>query len=259
MATAKSSGSGPAPRLAPWLDIAAIALWGGLFIKYWLTNQLFILIHPKYMGLTLAAAFAMLLLAGIKGWKLWRQRRSVNALAAQHLSLLPAGWGTTCLLVAGLVALLVQPQPFASQKAIQRGATDSAFTLTRVKPQSFRAQSNPESRSILDWVRTLTAYPEPDAYSGQKVKVQGFVIHPPNLPPDHLLISRFVITCCAADTYPVTLPVKLKDQPRTAYPPDQWFEVEGQMATETLENKRQVVVHLQSAKSIPAPKNPYEF
>jgi len=63
------------------------------------------------------------------------------------------------------------------------------------------------------------------------------VLHSPELPPEYLLLSRFVITCCAADAYPVGLPVKLTASCQV-YPPNTWLEVEGKMITENLGGKR---------------------
>lgn len=246
--------------LAPWLDVLAIAAWGFLLSKYWLTGKLYLLIHPNYMGLTVATAIAFLLLAGWRAIALLKRRsyRAPSTAAEQHITLLPNGWGSTLLLGAALLGLLIQPRAFASQTAIQRGAIDAPVTLTRVKPQAFRAASNTEDKSIIDWIRTLTVYPEPDAYLGQKAKVQGFVIHPPNLPNQYLLISRFIITCCAADVYPVGLPVKLP-KTRDHYKPDSWLEITGEMTTETLAGKRQLTLVAKSVKPIDEPKNPYDF
>jgi uncharacterized repeat protein (TIGR03943 family) len=130
--------------------------------------------------------------------------------------------------------------------------------MTRSQPQAFRSVTKAEDRSLIDWVRTLNVYPEPDAYAGQPVKVQGFVVHPPDLPSQYLLISRFVITCCAADAYPVGLPVKLKEK-REVYRPDTWLEIEGQMITETLKGKRQLTIEATSLKKISPPANPYFY
>ena len=124
---------------------------------------------------------------------------------------------------------------------------------TRAQPQAFRATIRPEERSLVDWVRTLNVYPEPDAYTGQKVKVQGFVIHPPDVGKEYLFLARFVLTCCAADAYPVGLPVKLQSN-HEQYPPDTWLEVEGQMMTETVAGKRQLTIAANSLKKFPNPK-----
>ena len=247
----------------PLLDILALAAWGILMLKYWLMGQLSLLIHPNYFGLVVATGIALLILAVMRISQLITQVRQQAAgrtpimPVGQHLSLFPPGWSTTLLLAAAILGLVVTPQVFASQTAIQRGVTESV-TMTRTQPQSFRSNSRPEARSLIDWVRTLAVYPEPDAYTDQRAKVQGFVVYPPNQPSQYLLISRFVITCCAADAYPVGLPVKLKGN-RDAYPLDSWQEVEGRMITETLDGKRQLVIEASSLKEIPKPANPYYY
>lgn len=252
---ARSSRS--APVIGAWIDVLAIASWGILFLNYWITDKLYLLIHPNYMWLTVAAGFVLLFLAGWRARAIVRSRRSRNASDLSHITLLPTGWSSSLLLATAIFGLLVSPRPFTSQTAIHRGVKEGP-TLTRVKPQAFRGSANTEDKSIIDWVRTLTVYPEPDAYTGQKAKVQGFVIHPSNLPDQYILISRFILTCCAADAYPVSLPVKLTGS-RSAYKPDVWLEVEGQMRTETLADKRQLVLQATALKPIEEPKNPYDY
>lgn len=244
-----------------WLDVLAIAAWGILFLKYWATGKLFLLIHPNYMWLTVVAGVALLLIALVKtGQLLQRQRRDPRVKQPpeqQHLTLFPPGWSSALLLVTAIAGLLITPRAFASDTAIQRGVKDT-LTLTRAKPQAFRASSDTADKSLIEWIRTLNVYPEPDAYTGQKARVQGFVVHSKELPDPYFLITRFVITCCAADVYPVSLPVKAPES-RTAYKPDSWFEVEGKMITETLAGRRQLTIAAQSIKPIPEPKNPYDY
>jgi uncharacterized repeat protein (TIGR03943 family) len=244
-------------NISAWIDVFAIAAWGILFLTYWLTNRLYLLIHPNYMGLTVVTGVALLGLAGWRGLLLIQRSRERPVSEGQHLTLLPKGWSSTLLLVTAILGLLITPRPFTSQTAVQRGIAETP-TLTRVKAQAFRASSNTEDKTIIDWIRTLTVYPEPDAYTGQKAKVQGFVVYPQNMPAQYLLISRFVITCCAADVYPVSLPVKLSGN-RDAYKPDTWLEVEGQMVTVELAGKRQLTIAANSLKPIAEPKNPYNY
>ncbi|NEP03206.1 MAG: TIGR03943 family protein [Symploca sp. SIO2E9] len=247
----------------PLLDILALAAWGILMLKYWLNGKLNLLIHPNYSILVIATGLALLMFAVWRALALWvelRQRalgKRVPTTVAQHTTLFPPGWSSALLLTAAIAGLLVTPKVFASQTAIKRGVTDLAIA-SRVQPQAFGSLNKPQERSLIEWVRTLYVYPEPDAYTGQSVKVQGFVVHPPNLPPQYLLISRFVITCCAADAYPVGLVVKL-DSHRQAYPPDTWLEIKGQMITETLDGKRQLAIAASSLEKITEPKNPYYY
>jgi uncharacterized repeat protein (TIGR03943 family) len=244
----------PWVNITDWLTVVAMAAWGVLLLQFWTSGKLGILIHPKYFGLTLSAGFFMLIIAIFQGLKLWRQPKGLRM---QHFSLLSPQWLSVILLVSALVGFIFPLKPFASQTAIQRGLQDTAV-VTRARPQAFRTESSPESRSLLEWVRTLDVYPEPDAYQGQKVSVDGFVVYPEKLSDRYLTLARFAITCCAADAYPVGLPVKL-NQSRKSYPVDQWFAVKGQMQTEMLEGKRQLVIVASSLKPIPEPKNPYSY
>ncbi|ARV59600.1 TIGR03943 family protein [Nostocales cyanobacterium HT-58-2] len=243
-------------KLQSWLDVVAITAWGILILKYWLTNKLNLLIHPDYFWLAIVGAIGLLMISLFKTLQLLQRRRELTP-SVPHLTLFPPGWGSALLLTTAILGLTITPRVFASQTALQRGVTD-LVGATRAQPQAFRASVRPEERTLVDWVRTLNVYPEPDAYTGQKAKVQGFVIHPPDLGKEYLFLARFVLTCCAADAYPVGLPIKLKEN-RDNYPPDTWLEIEGQMVTENLAKKRQLTIDATSLKKIPQPKNPYTY
>ena len=250
-------------KLMPWLDVAAILAWGILMLKYWLTGKLRLLIHPDYFWLVISGGFGLLVLGTLRAQSLLptlrrsKSSRIILPQTVQHITLFPPGWSSTLLLVTALLGFIITPRVFTSQTAIERGVADT-LSMTRSHPVAFRSAKPPQERSLIDWIRTLNVYPEPDTYSGQKVKVQGFVIHPKEMPEQYLMLARFVITCCAADAYPVGLPVKLTGN-RTAYAPDTWLEVEGEMITETLAGKRQLTIQANSLKPIPEPKNPYDY
>jgi uncharacterized repeat protein (TIGR03943 family) len=243
--------------LFPWLDALAITIWGILMLQYWLTGKLYLLIHPNFFGLVIFCGIALLMIGLLKMREVWRQRRRAVTANVQHLNLFPPGWGSALLLAVAILGLMVTPRVFASDTALQLGVTD-LLSSGRVQPQSFRPSIRPEERSLVDWARTLNVYPEPDSYIGQKAKVQGFVIHPPDIGEEYIFLARFVITCCAADAYPVGLPVKLPENQKR-YPPDTWLEVEGEMTTETLAGKRNLTIAANSIKEIPQPRNPYSY
>lgn len=244
-------------QLLPWLDVLAIAAWGILMLKYWITGKLYLLIHPDYFWLAILAGIALLIIAFFKGLQIWQHRRRPEIPNVMHISLFPPGWGSFLLLATAILGLTITPRVFASQTALDRGVTES-LVGTRSQPQAFRATMRPEERSLVDWIRTLNVYPEPDAYTGQKVKVQGFVIHPPNVGEKYIFLARFVLSCCAADAYPVGLPVEIASS-RQQYPPDTWLEIEGQMTTQSVTEKRQLTIKATSIKKIPQPKNPYSY
>lgn len=260
-------------NILPWLDVIALLAWGIILVKYFFSGQLKLLIHPNYFWLVLITGMILLVVTAYKAWQLWQQKQKPNLEAVgetslQHINLFPPGWASSMLLVTAILAISIGPAVLASQTAIQRGLSAS-LPLTRNQPESFRTSTLPEDRSIIDWVRTLNAYPEPDAYTGQKAKVSGFVVRLSDLPDNYFLICRFIITCCAVDAYPVGIPVKFEGSP-DLYPPDTWLEVEGKMITETLSidetqtgattaNKRQLVLAANSLKQIPTPADPYGY
>ncbi|MCW9679396.1 TIGR03943 family protein [Dolichospermum planctonicum UHCC 0167] len=245
-------------KFIPWLDVVAIAAWGILMLKYWLTGKLYLLIHPDYFWLAIVGGIGLLIIGFFKGLQLWKNRHQAPIANALHINLFPPGWGSFLLLTAAILGLMITPRAFASQTALDRGVTE-LIGASGIQPQAFRAQVRPEERSLVDWVRTLNVYPEPDAYTGQKVKVQGFVIHQPNVSQEYIFLARFILTCCAADAYPVGLPVQLPTSSRQQYPPDTWLEVEGQMTTQTITQKRQLTIKADSLKKIPQPQNPYSY
>ena len=243
--------------LLPWLDILAISAWGILILKYWSTGRLSLLIHPNYFTLVLVTGIILIIISIARIRQLWQQRHCKVRYSVQHITIFPPGWGSTLLLVTAVLGFVFTPQVFASDKAMKKGIND-LLGLSRIQPQSFRISVNPEERSLTDWIRTLNVYPEPDAYVGQKAKIQGFVIHPQDFGDDFFLLARFVLTCCAADAYPVGLPVKVLTS-RQEYKPDSWLEVQGIIGATTLLGKRQLIINASSLKKIPQPNNPYEY
>ncbi len=260
-------------RFLPGLDALAILAWGALLFRYSVSGQLKLLIHPNYFWLVFLTSVILLVLGGFKIWqwgKDWRNQGTETAVreTVQHITLLPPGWATGLLLMTAIAGFLITPTVLSSQVALQRGISAS-LPVTSLQPQAFRATIKPENRTLIDWIRTLNAYPEPDAYAGQKANVTGFVVHVNSLPDNYILLGRFIITCCAVDAYPVGLPVKL-DRDRSAYPPDSWLQITGEMLTETLPlerqtlqetatDQRQLVLAAQSIKVIPTPADPYAY
>ncbi len=236
------------------MDVLTLGLWSLALFRYWITGKLFLLLHPNYMWLANGAA---ILLMGMALFKLRQWWRPQSRPGADHATLLPSYISSIILTATAVVSLIYTPQAFTSDTAIQRGIADS-LTLTRSQPQRFVRQASPEERTIIDWIRTLNVYPEPDAYATDPVDVSGFVIHPQDWPDDYLMVSRFVLTCCAADAYPVGLPVRLEAS-RQSYPPDTWLSVQGRMTTDTIAGQRQLAIQPTQIEPIPEPRNPYQY
>ena len=242
-----------------WLDNLVMISWGCLLLKYALTGEYKLLIHPNYFWLMVVTSIFLLLISLVRTILL-RQNPNYAIDISQHLTLFPAKFSRSLLLLGAIAGLIISPNVLSSKTALQRGITEN-LPLTRSQPESFVTTTKPEERSIIDWVRTLNAYPEPDEYQGQPAKVTGFVLHLPELPENYFLISRFIVTCCAVDAYPIGIPVQLSGTSKI-YPSDIWLEITGTMATVNLpskdhQNQRKLVLVPSEIKEIPTPKDPY--
>ena len=258
--------------ILPSLDTLTFLAWGILLFKYWLTGQIRLLIHPNYIGLVVVTGIILFSIGLVKLFQVYKKRkqtfRNGGEQIVQHVTLFPVGWSTFFLLSTAILGLLIPPTVLGSEIALQRGIRES-LPLTQSQPERFRVNVNPEDRSLIDWVKTINAYPEPDEYEGEAVKVKGFVIKKENLPENYFLIAQFIITCCAIDAYPVAIPVKIEADQTQNYPPDTWLEIEGEMITETLDlaekfyqevpSERQLVINAKKLTEIPTPKNPYGY
>ena len=259
-----SSSNKSGNKLSEILKIGAVLSWGILLLKYALTGQYQLLIHPNYFYLMLASSILLLIIGIIKIKQLLTISIATNN--ESHLTIFPPGIGSSLLLVAAIAGFLIPPTVLTSSTALQRGITET-LPATRALPQTFVTQTQPEERSLIEWVRTLNAYPEPDAYTGQPAKITGFVIDLPELPDNYVLLSRFILTCCAVDAYPVFIPVELPSN-SDRYTADTWLEVTGKMTTQTLtipdrsqtpQEKRRLVLKADNIEQIPTPSNPYSY
>ncbi|MEC4986139.1 MAG: TIGR03943 family protein [Oscillatoria sp. PMC 1076.18] len=248
--------------LLPVLDILVLISWGILLLKFWLTSNLDLLMHPEYGWLAIAAGFLFLAIAILKGiqlnWRLRQQRWGYlhEMPMVTHVSLLPPVLTSAVLLLVAIIGLFTTPQVVNASKLIGTGISESLALNANVAP-SFLPATNPEDRTFIDWIASLNQNPEPDSYLGQKVKLKGLIVNETQLPADYLLLSSLVINCCISDLYPVALPIKLPENNRQIYSPNNWLEVEGIVIGSTVQGRRQLTVDAAEIREISRPDNPY--
>lgn len=91
--------------------------------------------------------------------------------------------------------------------------------------------------------------------NGRTVSLTGFVVHTGG----NTLLARLVISCCAADAFPVT--VRLRGGEAAHFASDAWIQVTGQVVpgTATMANSYTPDFTPASIAEVPAPKDPYEY
>jgi uncharacterized repeat protein (TIGR03943 family) len=110
----------------------------------------------------------------------------------------------------------------------------------------------------------------PEYYFNQRYKFQGFVYHPPGWAQNRMVLMRYVMVHCAADTVPVGLTVEMEGADK--YKNDTWLEIDGSVLTRRVpeadkvapvawyygyDEKPTLIPH--GVKTIQEPKDPYVY
>jgi uncharacterized repeat protein (TIGR03943 family) len=210
----------------------ALGLWGLVLLVSSLSGRLDLLLRGAFHPLV-----------GLSG-------AALIALAVQHLR----GSGQPqrprlAWVLSGAVALLVlliPPNPSFSDLASNRPAE-----LVEEPALSFVLP--PAQRSLTDWVRLLRSQPDPSLYSGDPVRISGFVLAQEG---DRPQLGRLLVRCCLADATPVGLPVRWPN----GYLPkaDTWLAIRGSMGVEQHNGESRSVVLPRQIRPIPRPARPLE-
>lgn len=117
--------------------------------------------------------------------------------------------------------------------------------------------------SLYDWVRILATETNVEKFSESQISLIGFVLPDQSKQQDsHFLISRYVITCCAVDAVPVSLPVvnrqsnsdkPLLDDPSTD---PNWYQIEGKFVYNEEDSRLEILVS--EFKIVEPPDDPYQ-
>ena len=89
------------------------------------------------------------------------------------------------------------------------------------------------------------------ARAGEPIALVGFVTKETSAPPDEILLTRYIVTCCVADA--TIAQVRVVGLPAGEYTNDEWLQVTGN----AYPVGREVLVAAQSATEIPVPDQPY--
>lgn len=240
------------------LEAVVLMLLGILLLYYRASGKLALLIHPNYVALVTVAGSVLASMGAFLALERWR-RPPRPVPAEEHATLFAPRLSLALLILTIAIGFGIPPQPLSSLTAVNRGAAEGLLSQQgTLNPQPFRISFNSQDRSLTDWVRTLNAYPDPEAYAGLPAQVQGFVIHPGNFAdPELFLAAQFEIVCCAADARPTGLPVRWP-QAQTLIA-DRWYEIGGTMAVEEVRGQSHLIIAADRVTEIPTPASPYAY
>jgi uncharacterized repeat protein (TIGR03943 family) len=169
----------------------------------------------------------------------------------------PGGPAISWLLVLPLLVLaLVVPAPLGADATKRDRAAPPPPSRSAFPP--LPAPVHGAIELSVESFAQRSLYDEAGTLDGRRLRLIGFVVADPSV-PDGYLLSRFVISCCAADARSFGIPVH--GAPAPLLPDNTWVAVEGQWiepAPDGPDAVREVGLQIASQVVIDQPANPYE-
>ena len=236
--------------------VVVLALAAVLAIRY-LDGSLGYFINLRYGWLTVVAMACLLLLAAAV---LPAALKRVERGAQERV---PLGWVGAALLAIPVLLALIPPRPLGTDamatRALQIGSVPATAGLAVTSDLEVGASDAP--RTVLDW---LVLFDQDEVgggdlsrFAGESARVRGFVYRDERFPAGTFMVSRFLLSCCAADAAPIGLAVHWPDA--DFLDDDAWVWVSGEFSVETFLGERMPVLVAAEVNAADQPPQPYLY
>ena len=236
------------------------ALWKGLVLRgiglflfaLWMRGNLSLYIHERFVWLVVAASIGLVWIGAV-----YHSRR-VRTSEQPHHHHGEFSWGGLFLVLLPIVVGLTVPRTPLGADAMRNRTVNVESMTSLAAPGNTRLLLKPAGkRTILDWVMLFLMASDDSALNGEQADVTGFVYHDDEAEADTFRVSRFVVTCCAADAVPVSLPVFWPGS--RALKNDQWVEVSGHFEIRSIAETPAPVLIADSVTVVEMPEMPYLY
>ena len=219
---------------------------GAYFAWLCLSGNLSNYINQRFAWLVVVGAAIFLLLAVVSLLGSLRPEDEQH----QHYEI---GWDIMLIVALPLILALLVPSRALGIEAINGG-----ISLNPVGVASAAAfQRSPLDRNILDWLREYERSPSPAAFNGAPADVIGFVYREPAFEEDSFMLSRFTMSCCVADAFPIGMPVVAAGA--ADFAAGDWARVQGKLAAADFDGDFLPVLFAESIEPVDVPQQPYLY
>jgi uncharacterized repeat protein (TIGR03943 family) len=160
------------------------------------------------------------------------------------------------MLIPLLIGVLIPAKPLDSSAVSAKGLTTSS-PLISSDSSSKLFETESEQRNILDWVKLFYFEKDLNPYIGQQASVVGFVYFDNRLPEGQFFVSRFILSCCAADGYAVGMIVEWPDA--SSLKQDMWVQVMGPVDAVSFDKGISPLIRAEAVDLVPQPDQPYLY
>ncbi|MGW3966933.1 TIGR03943 family putative permease subunit [Amycolatopsis sp. NPDC005003] len=230
-----------------------LILLGGALVKIAANGDYLRYVKPAQQPWILAGGAVMVLLGAVAIVRdLVASRKAVPGEHDGHSHSARPAW---LLLVPVLAVFLVAPPALGADSVIRTEArapsTAAAANAAAFPPLP---AGNVVPLTVNEFV-TRAGWDSAGTLNGRRVSLTGFVVHTDG----STLLARLVISCCAADAFPVT--VRLRGGEADQLASDAWIQVTGEVVpgTATKDNSYTPDFAPVSVTPVSAPKDPYEY
>ncbi|MFB9686834.1 TIGR03943 family putative permease subunit [Amycolatopsis plumensis] len=228
-----------------------LILLGGALVKIAVNGDYLRYVKPAQQPWIIAGGAVMVLLGAVAIVRDLMASRASHDHDGHSHSARPA-W---LLLVPVLAVFLVAP-PALGADSVVRTEARAPSTAAAVNAAAFPPlpAGNVVPLTVNEFV-SRAGWDSAGTLNGRTVSLTGFVVHTDG----STLLARLVISCCAADAFPVT--VRLRGGEADHLASDAWIQVTGEVVpgTATKDNNYTPDFTPASVTSVPTPKDPYEY
>jgi uncharacterized repeat protein (TIGR03943 family) len=222
------------------------------FAEKYVSGKLYFYIGPRFGWLAIVAVGLLVLLAG--SYNLVARQREGHDHDHDEGERAPI-WPLLIVALPLALGTIIPARPLGASAVPNRGvATDMAVAVDQ---SGSRLSIVPSERNLLDWVRLISANPDPAALDGEEADVLGFVYRDPRFGDDQFMVARFTITCCVADALAIGVVVSADDA--SEYPTDTWVRVQGSFHEGVLDGTAMPVLVADEITPVQPPEQPYLY
>jgi putative membrane protein len=237
-----------------------------LFSRLW-NGTLSFYIHPRFNILTVLTAVGLIIVGIVYALHNWQttltgehdhdEQDLLHDHTHDHNHTL--SWvGLTILALPIILGVLVEPRPLGAN-ALENREVDLGKIASAQAPEGSNLSviATAGERNILDWLYLFQRSTNLTEFNGEPAHVIGFVYQNEQFGAEEFMVSRFTVSCCAADATPIGLIVQWPDTPNLVA--DEWVEVEGKLQVGTFDGHEMPILIAEKVTITEPPAQPYLF